>query len=168
MHNAVTNIHHEMEAVIRKTHTIVSWKEMAQHIADGAKCVQCIMGTNEFRHSVTKVPPQCNGEQLRKWRRNWATEFHIFWKVSNLTRKTVQLLLFCIYEKWFLVLVLRKYGNIVPEYGCQGAWNRVYYKMNIDKLLVIRASAIVPFINGTGHKICMTRASENVSAKQDS
>ena len=85
----------------------------------------------------------------------------------------VQILYFHIDKKWFLALVMRKYGKIVPEYGCQGVWNRVHHKNNIDKLLVICASAVAPFDNdlrkgGKGYKVCMSRAGGEVAAKQDS
>ena len=35
----------------------------------------------------------------------------------------------------------------MPKYGCQGVWNQIHHKNNIDKLLVICASAVAPFDN---------------------
>ena len=100
----------EIERVMQMTNGVISWRCIANEIAGGPDNVQAaskdalrrhIMGTNDFRYTVTQTLPQCNGERSRRIRMRWATEFHIFWEGAKLVAQKVQVLLFHIDEKWF-------------------------------------------------------------------
>ena len=106
------------------------------------------MTTNGFRYTTTKTLSQYNNERSRKGRRRWAIGFHLFWEGAKFVKKRVQVLYFHIDEmKWFLLLVVWMYSEVVPAFSCHPIYHWIHHKNYVNKILTICAIGIAPFEN---------------------
>ena len=130
-----------------------------------------VMGLTGSCYKTPRILPMLT-TQTKKFRLDWAKQFHIFWHGARIISPSVQILLVMNDEKWFYSLVIRKFQKCVPEYGVGRTYHHVHHRNHIDKILGLCTTGFLPFENdfvkgGRGVKIHMQRAGGWISAERD-
>ena len=145
----------EVGRLLRKAKGHVAWRTLATKLAgtnDNVKPVShntvrtYVMGLTGSCYKIPRILPMLTG-QTKRFRLEWAKQWHLFWYGSRLIAGSVQVMLVMNDEKWFFSLVIRSHQKCVPFYGVGPVFHHVHHRNHIEKILGLCTTAFLPFDN---------------------